>query len=345
MLQFATGLFARGPDKKQSTNAKKMVQSFKKSAEGDPELAQLCEFAEREDLLSNWAQSFCNIDTSGNGIVDEQEFKEYVEKNKSSAEILKTAMHNYRLAVQENESDSLDESASGGLTFYLFMRMMRTLHSKNTHADGRVYEFLGEKKAKTESVQNEDSMEKNAKIIEKAAGLLGGCILFVPFHCAPLLFSHHLVFFVHIVTPNSEWRNGISEHFAEYSKCFSQSADCSIFDHNPLVFFIAIRAQLFFKDNPDHLKNGVEFAKRILCRPSVLKHINVRGSPHKETCLNHAYLMEQTHIARLIVKLDRRLAHSSYRGKVNGACFLLNHIVLIIFLGILRRKQSTHFDC
>ena len=327
MLQFATGLFARGPDKQESMNAKKVVQSFKQSAEGDPEHAQLCEFAEREDLLSNWAQSFCNIDTSGNGIVDEQEFKEYVEKNKSSAEILKTAMQNYRLAVQENESDSLDESASGGLTFCLFMRMMRTLHSKKTDADGRVYEFLKKTKAKTGSVQKEDSLEKIAKIIEKAAGLLVGCILFVPHHCASLLASHHLVFLMHMVTPNSEWRNGISKHFVEYEKSFSQNADCSIFDHNPLVFFIAIRAQMFFKDKPDHSKNGVEFATRILCRPSVLKHINVRGSPHKETCLNHAYLMDQTRIARLIVKLDRELAYSSYRGKVDGACYVLSHII------------------
>ena len=173
MLQFVTGLFARGPDEQQASNAKKLVQSFKQSAEGDPEIAQLCEFAEREDLLSNWAQCFCNIDTSGNKVVDEQEFKEYVEKNKSSAEILKAAMHNYKLAVRENESDSLDESASGGLTFCLFMRMMRTLHSKKTDADGRVYEFLKKTKAKTGSVQKEDSLEKIAKIIEKAAGLLG----------------------------------------------------------------------------------------------------------------------------------------------------------------------------
>jgi hypothetical protein len=343
MLQFATGLFARDADKQQSMNAKKVVQSFKQNAEGDPEHAQLCEFAEREDLLSNWAQSFCNIDTSGNGIVDEQEFKEYVEKNKSSAEILKTAMHNYRLAVQENESDSLDESASGGLTFYLFMRMMRTLHSKKTDADGKVYEFLKKTKAKTGSVQKEDSLDKNARIIEKAAGLLVGCILFAPFHCTSLLSSHHLVFLMHIVTPNSEWRNGISKHFAEYSKCFSQNADCSVFDHNPLVFFIVIRAQVHLKQNPDHVKNGFQFAKQILCRPSILKHINVRGSPHKETCLNHAYLLDQLLIARLIVKLDRRLAHSSYRGKVSGARFRLSHIVLISFFRYFTEKTVCTF--
>jgi hypothetical protein len=203
-MQFATGFFAREPDKQQLTNAKNVVRNFKQSAEGDPELAQLCEFAEREDLLSNWAQSFCNIDTSGNQTIDEQEFKEYVERNsrshKSGTEILKAAMENFKLAVQENESDSLDESAVGGLTFYLFMRMMRTLHSKKTDSDGKVYEFLKKTNAKnSRSTEKEDSLDKMARIIEKAAGLVWGCVLIVACHCvcASLLASHSLSCFSH----------------------------------------------------------------------------------------------------------------------------------------------------
>jgi hypothetical protein len=47
-----------------------------------------------------------------------------------------------------------------------------------------------------------------------------------------------------------------------------------------------------------------------------LQHIRMRGKPHEETCLNHAYLLGVPEVARLIVKLNRDLAYSSYRGKV-----------------------------
>jgi hypothetical protein len=137
----------------------------------------------------------------------------------------------------------------------------------------------------------------------------------------------------------SEWRNGIAKHFSQYLKLYDPErteADFAIFDKNPLVFFIVIRAQLYpiIKHNPNDPKSkteeeNFEIARKILTRDSVLCHIFERGKPHKETCLNHAYLIEQPMLARLIVKLDKRLHASSYRGKVScvfpflltGCCF------------------------
>jgi hypothetical protein len=102
----------------------------------------------------------------------------------------------------------------------------------------------------------------------------------------------------------------------------SHAANCesNMFDDNPFIFFIAIRAQIFQPFAKDYSEeHRLKIASSILSTPSVLQYINIRGKPHKETCLNHAYLMGQARIARLIVMLKRDLAWSYYRGKVNCA--------------------------
>ena len=104
----------------------------------------------------------------------------------------------------------------------------------------------------------------------------------------------------------------------KYFDSHSADGESNIFDDNALIFFIAIRAQIFQPFAKEYSEeHRLKVATRILSKPSVLRHIITRGKPHKETCLNHAYLMGQPKIARLIVKLKRDLACSSYRGKVN----------------------------
>ena len=85
------------------------------------------------------------------------------------------------------------------------------------------------------------------------------------------------------------------------------------------------------------------FALQILQRPLVKQHAHVRGKPHKETCLNHAYLLEQTDLARHIVMLDRTLAFSSYRGKVG--CIFHSFSLAVIFLSdfqVFYGENSLH---
>jgi hypothetical protein len=125
------------------------------------------------------------------------------------------------------------------------------------------------------------------------------------------------------VTRYSEWRNDIAKYFnPDYLKLYDAAESDGIwgfFDNNPCVFFIVIRAQLnpLIKFKSSSADKHFQVATAILTRPEVLQHINKRGKPHKETCLNHAYLVEQVNLARLIVKLDRRLHDSSYRGSVS----------------------------
>jgi hypothetical protein len=178
MLQYFSDLFGRS--ELLSTAAQNLVNSFKENLEDDADLRQFCSEAEHQDLLCAWAQSFCNIDSNGNRLIDDDEFKEYVAKNydsrlyskKGSIEVQHAAVKHFKIAVRENEGD-LDEHV-GGLTFKLFVRMMCKLRrevNNSNDADFKLYEFLRKHNAKVlTSAPSPDNSDKLAKFIEKAAG-------------------------------------------------------------------------------------------------------------------------------------------------------------------------------
>jgi hypothetical protein len=176
MSQFFTHWFAR--DKQPSSQALNVVQLYRQSLEEDEHVqGQVV----TEDLLT-WAQSFCNIDSNNNQMIEPQEFKAYVQQNYRSAirqkkdekVVVDVAMKYFKAALKESENDSED---IGALDFKHFVNMMQDLRRVARHsseADFKFYDFLRKTNAKKEIA--EDSSVRNAKLIEKAAGLIVGSL-------------------------------------------------------------------------------------------------------------------------------------------------------------------------
>jgi hypothetical protein len=169
-----------------SVAARNIRKKYLQSIEGDD--SGLVESDEMENLL-NWAQCFSNIDSNRNQIIEQDEFREYVKEKYSSPiftkkdarEVLTVAMRHFKAAVQENDNEKCGDDV-GGLDFKHFVKMMQELQKqkKEDHpdfgeADFKFYEFL-KKNAKyvATSARDDDSSDKYAKIIEKAAGLIVG---------------------------------------------------------------------------------------------------------------------------------------------------------------------------
>lgn len=185
MFQFLTGLLPQGNQYDYSVAARNIRKKYLQSIEGDDS-----GHVESEEMeILNWAQSFSNMDSNQNQIIEQDEFREYVKEKYSSRlltkkdarEVLTAAMRHFKAAVQENENEKYGDDV-GGLDFKHFVKMMQELHKqkKEAHpdfgeADFKFYEFL-KRNAKyvATSARDDDSSDKYAKIIEKAAGLIVG---------------------------------------------------------------------------------------------------------------------------------------------------------------------------
>jgi hypothetical protein len=137
---------------------------------------------DNEGTLLSWAQSFCSIDINHDKIIEDEEYRHYVHQNYRSAtlskkdedRVLAAAMEHFKSAARENDGDS-DEN-SGGITFRLFVKMMHRLrserHISRAEVDFKLYEFLNSTRTKVTACREDSSAEQNAKITEKASGLL-----------------------------------------------------------------------------------------------------------------------------------------------------------------------------
>ena len=137
---------------------------------------------DNEGTLLSWAQSFCSIDINHDKIIEDEEYRHYVHQNYRSATISKkdedgvlaAAMEHFKSAARENDGDS-DENP-GGITFRLFVKMMHRLRSERNisraEVDFKLYEFLNNTRTKDTACREDSSAEQNAKITEKASGLL-----------------------------------------------------------------------------------------------------------------------------------------------------------------------------
>jgi hypothetical protein len=190
MKPFSFNLLDFYSSRKKTVKARNLIDRLKEDSEDLPlQLTEFLNSSDNEDTLLSWAQSFCNIDVDHDQFIQEEELKNYVRTHYRSAMYLKkdidqvvaSALKHFKAAVRENESDS-DESI-GSLTFKLFFKMMHQLHSVRKdaigEADFKLYEFLRSTSAKSAASRDDDDADKNAKVIEKAAGLVVGGLVHI----------------------------------------------------------------------------------------------------------------------------------------------------------------------
>jgi len=176
-MRFLLDLFSRD---KQTAESRRLVARLQEEVDDFP--VQIADFIKNTDNEANlliWAQLFLNIDVNNDQLIEQDEFRRYVQTNYQSStflkkvneEVLASALKHFKAAVRENEHD-LDE-ATASLTFNSFIKMMYHLHSvgkdANVEADFKLYKFLSKTSAKA-PLSRDDSSDKNAKTIEKAAG-------------------------------------------------------------------------------------------------------------------------------------------------------------------------------
>jgi hypothetical protein len=209
MFQFLLGFFGR--HQRLSTTARNLVTYFKQTLDDDPDLLLYFVKENHDDELSTWAQSFCNIDTNGNLIIDKKELQDYIQKHyrspyfwmwirnkKEKPEVLAAAMEQFKSAAQEKGDVSDDACA---LTFKHFVRMMVKLKQvpKDSNVDAckfscKFFEFL---KNATGTSSRRDHSDKSAKIIEKSAGGFHASCVYCHFFPARILldaYDHNFTF-------------------------------------------------------------------------------------------------------------------------------------------------------
>ena len=190
MKPFSFNLLDFYSSHKKTVKARNLIDRLEEDSEDlPPQLTEFLKSSDNEDTLLSWAQSFCNIDVNHDQFIQEEELKNYVRTHYRSAmylkkdieQVLASALKHFKAAVRENESDS-DESI-GSLTFKLFFKMMYQLHCVRKdaigEADFKLYEFLRSTSAKSAASRDDDDADKNAQVIEKAAGLVVGGLVHI----------------------------------------------------------------------------------------------------------------------------------------------------------------------